>query len=163
VVIVVKKIAIRVIFTVLYKLNIQHRSIAAMSKVNAVIGLATSACIMMYIHHLAGVSSERENGLPPTSEWKLVFSTSATKDLEKLRAQKKSSNVDEIIAVLKKDPYDTSIKGQQFHKIKKYAQSSRPIYSRRVDDHNRVSYSVDNSSKTVHVYRVQGHYERSGR
>lgn len=62
-------------------------------------------------------------------------------------------NVDEILKVLKNDPYEQS---QSFEKL---LPKSEGRYSRRLNHQHRVVYIIDEEHKIVTLYSAWSHYE----
>jgi Txe/YoeB family toxin of toxin-antitoxin system len=85
--------------------------------------------------------------------YKVLIKNSAKPDLRKIKNSNLKESFSEIIAVLKKNPYEPS---QQFEKL---VPASEGFYSRRINVQHRVVYKVDEKKKEVYVYSAWSHYK----
>lgn len=76
----------------------------------------------------------------------------ARKDLSKLKDANLHNKFDELICVIKVNPFQTP---PPYEKI-----TGLPYYSRRLNIKHRLVYSVDNENHIVTILSVWSHYER---
>jgi toxin YoeB len=84
-------------------------------------------------------------------EWKLEFSRTALKDAKKLKAANLETNVRDLLAILKQNPYDPP--------YEKLSGNLKGYFSRRINIKHRLVYSVNDETKTIKVVSVWTHYE----
>ena len=82
--------------------------------------------------------------------WTIKFSRRALKDAKKLRSANLADNVNQLIEVLKQNPYQPP--------VKKLSGNLQGYYSRRINIQHRLVYSIDGENKTVKVVSVWTHY-----
>ncbi|MFA6009492.1 MAG: Txe/YoeB family addiction module toxin [Desulfobacteraceae bacterium] len=85
--------------------------------------------------------------------WKIVFTKQAQKDAKKLTASGLKSKAEEIIEILKQNPYQTP------PSYEKLVGDLSGAYSRRLNIQHRVVYQILNDEKIVKVIRMWTHYE----
>jgi toxin YoeB len=85
--------------------------------------------------------------------WALVYSKQALKDAKKLKAAGLKAKAEELLEVLKADPF------QNPPSFEKLVGDLAGAYSRRINIHNRLVYEVFVKKKTVRVLRMWTHYE----
>jgi toxin YoeB len=85
--------------------------------------------------------------------WALVYSKQALKDAKKLKAAGLKPKAEELLEVLKADPFRNP---PAFEKL---VGDLAGAYSRRINIHNRLVYEVFAKEKTVRVLRMWTHYE----
>jgi Txe/YoeB family toxin of toxin-antitoxin system len=85
--------------------------------------------------------------------WALVFSKQALKDAKKLKAAGLRPRAEELLEVLRSDPF------QNPPPYEKLIGDLSGAYSRRINIHNRLVYEVFAKEKTVRVLRMWTHYE----
>ena len=85
--------------------------------------------------------------------WALVYSKQALKDAKKLKAAGLKTKAEELLEVLKTDPF------QNPPSFEKLVGDLAGAYSRRINIHNRLVYEVFVKEKTVRVLRMWTHYE----
>ena len=85
--------------------------------------------------------------------WALVYSKQALKDAKKLKAAGLKSKAEELLEVLKTDPF------QNPPAFEKLVADLAGAYSRRINIHNRLVYEVFAKERTVRVLRMWTHYE----
>ena len=88
--------------------------------------------------------------------WELAFSKQAQKDAKKAKAAGlvlKAAKVEELLAILVKDPF------QNPPTFEKLVGDLSGAYSRRINIHNRLVYEVFSKERVVRVLRVWTHYE----
>lgn len=78
---------------------------------------------------------------------------SAKNDLKKIKHSNLRKQFEEVIAVLKRNPYEQS---QSFEKLQP---KSEGRYSRRINRQHRVVYRIDEENKIVEIYSAWTHYE----
>ena len=82
--------------------------------------------------------------------WTIRFSRKALKDAKKLRSANLANNVNQLIEILKQDPYQPP--------FKKLSGNLQGYYSRRINIQHRLVYSLDEENKIVKVVSVWSHY-----
>jgi len=85
--------------------------------------------------------------------WALVYSKQALKDAKKLKAAGLKPRAEELLEVLKTDPF------QNPPAFEKLVGDLAGAYSRRINIYNRLIYEVFSKKKTVRVLRMWTHYE----
>ena len=85
--------------------------------------------------------------------WKVVFTKQAQKDARKLSTSGLKSKAEEIINILKTNPY------QNPPSYEKLVGDLSGAYSRRLNIQHRLVYQIINDDKVVKVLRMWTHYE----
>ena len=85
--------------------------------------------------------------------WKLLYSKQSVKDAKKLKAAGLKPKAEELLAILKNDPFQNP---PAFEKLRGDLMGA---YSRRINIHNRLVYEVFPKQKIVRVLRMWTHYE----
>lgn len=85
--------------------------------------------------------------------WKVVFTKQAQKDAKKLSSSGLKSRAEEIIELLKHNPYQTPPPYEQL------IGDLSGAYSRRLNIQHRIVYQILNDEKIVKVIRMWTHYE----
>ena len=85
--------------------------------------------------------------------WELAYSRQALKDAKKVKAAGLKSKVEELLAVLARDPF------QSPPAFEKLVGDLAGAYSRRINIHNRLVYEVFVEERVVRVLRMWTHYE----
>jgi Txe/YoeB family toxin of toxin-antitoxin system len=85
--------------------------------------------------------------------WKVVFTKQAQKDAIKLSASGLKSNAENMIELLKQNPYQTP------PPYEKLAGDLSGASSRRLNIQHRLVYQILNDEKIVKVIRMWTHYE----
>ena len=85
--------------------------------------------------------------------WELAFSKQAQKDSKKAKAAGLKPKVEELLAILAKDPF------QNPPTFERLVGDLSGAYSRRINIHNRLVYEVFNKERVVRVLRMWTHYE----
>lgn len=85
--------------------------------------------------------------------WKIVYSRQALKDAKKLKAAGLKPKAEELLAILKVDPYRNP---PAFEKL---IGDLAGAYSRRINIHNRLVYEIFLKQRIVRVLRMWTHYE----
>ncbi len=85
--------------------------------------------------------------------WQIVFTRQAQKDAKKLSAAGLRPKAEELLEILKKDPFK---KPPPFEKL---IGDLAGAYSRRINFQHRLVYQVLKKIKTVKVIRMWTHYE----
>jgi toxin YoeB len=86
-------------------------------------------------------------------EWRVVFAKAAKKDARNVAAAGLKGKVDELLAILRVDPYRSP---PPFEKL---VGDLAGFYSRRINRQHRLVYKVDTAARTVQVLRMWTHYE----
>jgi len=84
--------------------------------------------------------------------WKVVYTKQAQKDAKKLSTSGLKSKAEEIIDILKTNPYQTP------PSYEKLVGDLSGAYSRRLNIQHRIVYQVINADKIVKVLRMWTHY-----
>lgn len=85
--------------------------------------------------------------------YKVVIKNSAKVDLKKVKQSNLKKQFEEVIKILKENPYYPN---QSFEKLRPYEEKK---YSRRLNTQHRVVYKVDEARKIVEIYSAWSHYE----
>ena len=85
--------------------------------------------------------------------WRVVFTKQAQKDAKKLSAAGLRPKAEELLAVLRSDPYQTP---PFFEKL---VGDLAGAYSRRINIQHRLVYEIVDQERTVKVLRMWTHYE----
>lgn len=83
-------------------------------------------------------------------DWTIKFSKNAVKDARKLRSANLISNVNQLIEILKQNPYQPP--------YEKLSGNLQGYYSRRINIKHRLIYSIDKENKIIKVVSVWSHY-----
>ncbi len=86
-------------------------------------------------------------------KWTLVYSRQAKKDARKLAAGGLKPKAEELLAILKVDPF------QNHPTFEKLIGDLAGAYSRRINIHNRLVYELFVKERTVRVLRMWTHFE----
>jgi Txe/YoeB family toxin of toxin-antitoxin system len=85
--------------------------------------------------------------------WKLVYTKNAQRDAKKLAAAGLRSKAEELLKILKKNPFK---KPPPFEKL---VGDLSGAYSRRINIQHRLVYQVIKENRTVKIIRMWSHYE----
>jgi len=85
--------------------------------------------------------------------WRVVYSKHAQKDAKKLAKSKLKNRAQELLAVLKNDPF------QNPPPFEKLVGDLEGAYSRRINIQHRLVYQVMADDRVVKVLRMWTHYE----
>ncbi len=85
--------------------------------------------------------------------WELVYAKQAQKDAKKLAASGLKANAQELLAIIKQNPF------QNPPPYEKLVGDLSGAYSRRINIQHRLVYEVLQDQKTVKVLRLWSHYE----
>lgn len=85
--------------------------------------------------------------------WRVVFAKQAQKDAKKLSAAGLRHKTEQLIKILRENPYETP---PPFEKL---VGDLSGAYSRRISIRHRLVYQVLDSEKTIKVIRMWTHYE----
>ena len=86
-------------------------------------------------------------------KWELAFSKQALKDAKKVKAAGLKPGVEELLALLETDPF------QSPPSFEKLVGDLAGAYSRRINIHHRLVYEVFTKERVVRVLRMWTHYE----
>jgi Txe/YoeB family toxin of toxin-antitoxin system len=86
-------------------------------------------------------------------KWELAFSKQALKDAKKVKAAGLKPRVEELLALLEKDPF------QSPPSFEKLVGDLAGAYSRRINIHYRLVFEVFTKERVVRVLRMWTHYE----
>ena len=82
--------------------------------------------------------------------WTIEFARNTLKDAKKLRSANLTAKVNQLVKILKQDPYKPP--------YEKLSGNLQGYYSRRINIKHRLVYSIDELNKTVRVVSVWSHY-----
>ena len=85
--------------------------------------------------------------------WKVVFTKQAQKDARKLAAAGLRPKAEELLAILREDPWRSP---PSFEKL---LGDLTGVYSRRINIQHRLVYQIIESDRIVKVLRMWTHYE----
>ena len=85
--------------------------------------------------------------------WRVVFTKAALKDAEKLLSAGLKPKAEQLLALLREDPYRSP---PPFEKL---VGDLSGAYSRRINIRHRLVYQVIETEHTVKVLRMWSHYE----
>ena len=85
--------------------------------------------------------------------WRVGFAKAARKDARRVAEAGLKLKVEELLAILRDDPYRTP---PSFEKL---VGDLAGFYSRRINRQHRLVYKVDPTDRTVTVLRMWSHYE----
>ncbi len=87
-------------------------------------------------------------------KWRIFFTKQAQKDAKNLSSAGLRKKAEEIIEILRRDPYQTS---PPFEKL---SGDLSGAFSRRINIQHRLVYQIIEDKKTVKVIRMWTHYEQ---
>lgn len=85
--------------------------------------------------------------------WKIVYTKQAKKDAQKIKRAGLKSQVEELLTILRQNPF------QSPPSYKKLVGDLLGAYSRRINIQHRIIYQVIKNQKLVKVIRMWTHYE----
>ena len=85
--------------------------------------------------------------------WRLVYTRQAEKDAKKIAASGLRSKAEEIIQILRQNPFQTP---PPFEKL---VGDLAGAYSRRINIHHRLIYQTLTEEKVVKIIRMWTHYK----
>jgi Txe/YoeB family toxin of toxin-antitoxin system len=85
--------------------------------------------------------------------WRLVFTKQAQKDAKKLSSANLRSKAEELLEILKEDPFRNP------PRFEKLAGDRAGAYSRRINIQHRLVYQVLEEERVVKILRMWTHYE----
>jgi Txe/YoeB family toxin of toxin-antitoxin system len=85
--------------------------------------------------------------------WRVVFAKAAQKDARNVAAAGLKEKVDELLVILRDDPYRSP---PPFEKL---VGDLAGFYSRRINRQHRLVYKIDPAKRMVQVLRIWSHYE----
>ena len=88
-----------------------------------------------------------------TETWKVVYTKQARKDSKKLASAGLKPRAQDLLDILKEDPYRTP---PPFEKL---LGDLAGAYSRRINIQHRLVYEILEETKTIKVIRMWTHYE----
>ncbi|MCW6038901.1 Txe/YoeB family addiction module toxin [Spirulina subsalsa FACHB-351] len=86
-------------------------------------------------------------------EWQLLFTKQAVKDARKVASSGLSKQVNQILDILKENPY------APYPPYEKLTGDLQNFYSRRINIQHRLVYQILEKEKTVKIIRMWTHYE----
>ncbi|MBF0776727.1 addiction module toxin YoeB [Streptococcus azizii] len=89
------------------------------------------------------------------SEWLVIPHKLVKKeDIPKLEKAGLMGDFNEIVSILKENPYS------RVRRMEKLSPKNKEIYSMRVNIQHRVVYTIDKSRKIVKIWSAWSHYEQ---
>lgn len=85
--------------------------------------------------------------------WRLVFTKQAQKDAKKLSSANLRNKVEELLEILKEDPFRNP------PRYEKLVGDLAGAYSRRINIQHRLVYQVLEEERVVKILRMWTHYE----
>jgi Txe/YoeB family toxin of toxin-antitoxin system len=85
--------------------------------------------------------------------WRLVYTRQAEKDAKKIAASGLRSKAEEIIRILRENPFQTP---PPFEKL---VGDLAGAYSRRINIHHRLIYQILTEEKVIKIIRMWTHYK----
>jgi toxin YoeB len=85
--------------------------------------------------------------------WEIVFTKQAVKDSEKIKRAGLKEKVQELLTVIKKNPFENP------PAYEKLIGDLSGVFSRRINIQHRLVYQVLKKEKTVKIIRMWTHYE----
>jgi len=85
--------------------------------------------------------------------WKVVFSKAAQKDAKKIARSNLRPRVEQLLEILRADPYATT------PRFERLVGDLEGALSRRINVRHRLVYQVVEAERTVKVLRMWTHYE----
>jgi len=85
--------------------------------------------------------------------WIIEMSKTARKDAVKIKGVNRDGTIDNLLAILKTNPF------QNPPPYKKLEPPSSNAYSRRINDQHRIVYTVNKITEIVKIRRMWTHYE----
>ena len=85
--------------------------------------------------------------------WQVVFTTQARRDARKIRAAGLRSRAEELLEILRKNPFETP------PRFERLVGDLKGAYSRRINIQHRLVYQVLEKDRVVKVLRMWTHYE----
>lgn len=85
--------------------------------------------------------------------WRLVFTGQAQKDAKRLAAAGLRTRAEELLDILRRNPY------QAPPPFEKLVGDLSGAYSRRINIHHRLVYQVYDQERVVKIIRMWTHYE----
>lgn len=86
-------------------------------------------------------------------KWRIVYTRQARKDAKRIDSSGLRSKVEELIRILQNDPF---VNPPPFEKLRG---DMAGYYSRRINIHHRLVYSIKEETMTVKIFRMWTHYE----
>lgn len=90
---------------------------------------------------------------PKGANWKLVYTKQAQKDAKKLVASNLKSKAEELLEILRENPF------QNPPPYEKLVGDLSGAYSRRINIQHRLVYEVIESEQIIKVIRMWTHYQ----
>ncbi len=84
----------------------------------------------------------------------IVYTKTALKDIQKLKAAHLDGKAKELIAVIRENPYQTP------PSYEKLVGDLKGLYSRRINQQHRLVYDVFEREQTIKIVSLWSHYER---
>jgi Txe/YoeB family toxin of toxin-antitoxin system len=98
-------------------------------------------------------ASEHPVPNPEGASWRLIYTKQAQKDANKLASSNLKEKAEELLAVLKENPF------QNPPPYEKLVGDLSGAYSRRINIQHRLVYEVIESEQVIKIIRMWTHYE----
>ena len=85
--------------------------------------------------------------------WRIVFTKQAQKDAKKISSAGLQKKADELIQILRKNPF------QSPPPFEKLVGDLSGAYSRRINIQHRLVYQIMNNEKVIKILRMWTHYD----
>jgi len=85
-------------------------------------------------------------------EYKILYSKLALKDAKKLSSVNLAIKAQELIAIIKKNPFQNPLP------YEKLVGNLSGLYSRRINIKHRIVYEVREEDKVIRIHRMWSHY-----
>lgn len=85
--------------------------------------------------------------------WRIVFTSQARKDAKKLQASGLQSKAEEVLEILRMNPFQTP------PRFEKLVGKLAGAFARRINVQHRIVYRIDEAEHTVVIHRLWTHYE----
>ena len=85
--------------------------------------------------------------------WRIVFTKQAQKDAKKLSVSRLRAKAENLIQILRNNPYQTP------PSYEKFVGDLEGAYSRRINIQHRLVYEIIEDKKTVKIIRMWAHYD----
>ena len=87
------------------------------------------------------------------SPYTVIVPKQAQKDFKKIKAAGLSKKVKQLYDILREDPF------REYPSYEALRGNLKGFYSRRINIHHRLVYSVDKKNRIVRILRMWTHYE----
>ncbi len=85
--------------------------------------------------------------------YRVILTKDAEKDRKKLMAARLGGKAQELLRIIRENPF------QNPPPYEKLVGDFKGAYSRRINGQHRLVYSISSENRIIHVVRMWGHYE----